>query len=113
MAFAKFNLTQTALNIFNANLSLALNKRIAKYQAEIYKTDFKDIILYREEEISDLQGALEASKLYLEGSLEEAIKILYRRSNDNASKEHCLWNSLSCMRQIEKKFIEKANEANE
>lgn len=60
---------------------------MAYYQKEIERTDNRNFINFRSDEIADIQFALTALELYLEDRVEEAIETIYRRDRVEVLKK--------------------------
>ena len=64
-----------------------MENKMAYYQKEIERTDNRNFINFRSDEIADIQFALTALELYLEDRVEEAIETIYRRDRVEVLKK--------------------------
>lgn len=64
-----------------------MEQKAAYYQKEVERTDNKNFINFRFDEIADIQFALTALELYMEDRVEEAIKTIYRRDRAEVFKK--------------------------
>lgn len=53
--------------------------KIRVYNEEISRTNNKNFINFRFEEIADIEFALKALTLYLDNKVEEAIEVIYKK----------------------------------
>jgi hypothetical protein len=64
-----------------------MESKVAYYQKEVERTDNRNFINFRFDEIADIHFALTALELYLEDRVEEAIETIYRRDRAEVLKK--------------------------
>lgn len=82
-----------------------MNNKIEFYKKEIRKTDNKNFINFRYDEISDIQYAMRAFELYFENKLEESIETIYKKEKITVLKKHQFEKALSTVRDLERKLL--------
>lgn len=81
-----------------------MENKIAYYQKEIDRTDNRNFINFRSDEMADIQFALSALELYLEDRVEAAIEIIYKRDRTEVLKKQQFEQAVQVARKVEEKL---------
>ena len=74
------------------------------YQKEIDRTDNKNFINFRFDEIADMQFCLKECDLYFEGAVEEAIETIYKKEKITVLKKQQYEVALEVINDLEKQL---------
>ncbi len=87
LAHAKLRLPAHKTKEFRAAFAQLLATKVELYQKEITRTDNKNFVNFRYDEIADLHYAMKTFKLYFEDQVEQAIETIYKKEKVTVLKK--------------------------
>lgn len=83
---------------------MLMNNKMDFYKKQVGKTDNRNFINFRYDEIADIQYALKAFDLYFEGKIEEAIEIIYKKQKVTVLKKHQFQQAIQTVLNLEEQL---------
>jgi hypothetical protein len=104
LAHAKLLLSPQRLQAFRSQFRTLMENKVAYYQKEVDRTDNRNFINFRSDEIADIHFALSALELYLEDRVEAAIETIYKRDRAEVLKKQQFEQAVQVAREVEEKL---------
>jgi hypothetical protein len=104
LAHAKLLLPPERLDSFRRQFVALMGNKIAFYRKEVGRTDNRNFINFRCDEIADIEFALTALDLYFEERVEQAIETIYKRDRAEVLKKQQFELAVQAVREVEAKL---------
>ena len=77
-----------------------MNCKMEFYKKQVDRTDNRNFINFRFDEIADIRFAIRAFELYFEDHVEEAIEAIYKKDKATVLKKHQYEQALETVRDL-------------
>jgi hypothetical protein len=101
LAHVKLLVPPQGIQLFRREFRTLMQNRISYYRKELTRTDNRNFIHFRCDEIADIEYALTALDLFLEDKVEEAVETIYKRDRREVLKKKQFASAVRVVRELE------------